>query len=219
MSEKCDLCIRKSEAATTAAKRHLNFLLGMLAMLILRRSRLLWFNSLQQSKQIPSQQMHKTLAHDQNKNLQLANWTIHTFGNWQGWNCRPIPSNTSRVCKWHFEWQETVLSLMQLLFVLWQLLLHALLFSPQPQMPAAFCLPTLLVSFWRRGIEGFIHLTASIHSMKGLKTSHYIVLLKHQHDSHVWSTFCSRLLSTTVETTCAANKNTCLLLLSIVGIV
>ena len=35
MSEKCDLCIRKSEAATTAAKRHLHFLLGMLALVTL----------------------------------------------------------------------------------------------------------------------------------------------------------------------------------------
>ena len=161
-------CCMITENIAAAAKRHLHFLFGMLAVLILRRSRLLRFNSLQQSKQTPSQQMHKTPAHDHPKRLPLANWK-NTFGKL---TVVKLPANTSFKCV------QTVLSLVQLLFVLWQLLLHALLFSSQPQMLAASCLSALLVSFRYRGIEGFIHLTALIHSMKPAVWR--LVLLKHQ---------------------------------------
>ena len=206
-------CCMITENISAAAKRHLHFLFGMLAVLILRRSRLLRFNSLQQSKQTPSQQMHKTPAHDHPKRLPLANWK-NTFGKL---TVVKLPANTTS-----FKCVQTVLSLVQLLFVLWQLLLHALLFSSQPQMLAASCLSALLVSFRCRGIEGFIHLTALIHSMKPAVWR--LVLLKHQ-DYHPLVIYipifglpsalgysATQLLSTIVENACAANKNTCVLL-------
>ena len=99
--EKCDLCIRKNEPATTAAKLHLHFLLDMLALVTLGLRSLLRFNHFFLRNKHPHNRCtrHQPMTTPNASHLQIEK--THSE-NWQLWNCRPVP--LSSVFKQSWAW-------------------------------------------------------------------------------------------------------------------